>query len=379
MRWVSGLLRRRPARILGGVLAIGLTVAFLASLGAFFSSSKARMTQEAAAGVPVDWQLQLQAGTSVRRARRMVRATSGVRRIEPVEFANTPGLRSSSGGAVQTTGSGKVLGLPHGYARAFPGELRFLVGARSGVLIAQQAAANLHATIGSVVEVEREGLPPVRVRVQGIVDLPQADSLFQVVGLPPGSGLTAPPDNVVLLPASTWNRYFGGRAAVRPGATYEQLHVALDPATLPPDPSAAFAQVLTSAHNLEARLAGGGTVGDNLGAQLDASRSDSLYAQLLFLFLGVPGAILAALLAGVIGSAARDRRRQEQALLRIRGATPKRIARLAAAEALFVGVAGSAIGLGGATLAGRLAFGTWRFGPNTAQAAAWAGGAAGKQ
>ena len=49
------------------MLAIGLTVAFLASLGAFFSSSKARMTQEAAAGVPVDWQLQLQAGTSVRR------------------------------------------------------------------------------------------------------------------------------------------------------------------------------------------------------------------------------------------------------------------------------------------------------------------------
>ena len=30
-----------------------------------------------------------------------------------------------------------------------------------------------------------------------LVDLPQADSLFQVVGLPPGSGLRAPPDNVV--------------------------------------------------------------------------------------------------------------------------------------------------------------------------------------
>src|SRR5207237_9703703 len=124
----------------------------------------------------------------------------------------------------------------------------------------------LLAAVVSRVSVARPGLSPVRVRVQGIVDLPQADSLFQVVGLPPGSGLRAPPDNVVLLPATVWARYFGGPAEARPGATYTQLHVALDPSTLPPDPAAAFAQVLTSAHNLEPRLAGRGTVGQNLGA-----------------------------------------------------------------------------------------------------------------
>src|SRR5439155_20647766 len=115
---------------------------------------------------------------------------------------------------------------------------------------------------------------------------------------------------------------------------------------LPPDPSIAFAQVLASAHNLEARLAGAGRVGDNLGAQLDASRSDSIYAQLLFLFLGVPGALLAALLAAVIAASSRGRRRTEQALLRIRGASPRRIAWLVLAEAIAVGVVGSLAGLG---------------------------------
>jgi putative ABC transport system permease protein len=112
-------------------------------------------------------------------------------------------------------------------------------------------------------------------------------------------------------------------------------------------------------------------VGDNLAAQLDAARQDALYAQLLFLFLGVPGALLAALLTAIIAASGGDRRRREQALLRIRGASPRRIITLAAAEASLVGIIGVAIGLGGATLAGRLAFGATRFGATTGQSIFW--------
>src|SRR5204863_8314587 len=143
-----------------------------------------------------------------------------------------PRLRPSIVVTVQSTGVRNVLGPPPPASTAFPCEIRYLVGARSGVLIAQQAAANLHASVGSEISFARPGLRPVHVRIQGIVDLPQADSLFQVVGLPPGSGLRAPPDNVLLLPSGTWHRYFGPAAASRPGATYDQLHVKLDPATL---------------------------------------------------------------------------------------------------------------------------------------------------
>src|SRR5439155_5370624 len=126
----------------------------------------------------------------------------------------------------------------------------------------------------------------------------------------------------------------------------------------------------------EAKLAGGGLIGNNLGAQLDAARADSIYAQLLFLFLGVPGAVLAGLFTAVIGAAGGERRRREQALLRMRGASPRRIVRLAAAEAALVGVVGVVLGLGGAALAGRLSFGTIRFGGTTGQAVLWGGGAA---
>jgi putative ABC transport system permease protein len=371
LTWLWGLLRRRPMRVAGTVAGIAIAVALLGSLGAFFAASKAHMTKRAVSGVIVDWQVQITPGTNPVTAGRAIAAAPGVVKSLPVGYAPTTGLTASAGGTVQTTGPGKVLGLPPGYTAAFPGEIRFLVGAHSGVLLAQQTAANLHATVGTIIKIGRQGLPPLPVRVQGVVDLPAADSMFQAMGVLPGAAPQAPPDNVVLLPAAQWQAVFGSLQRTQPAAVYTEYHVRLSPA-LPPDPAAAFADVMARAKNLEARLSGGGLVGDNLGAQLDAARGDAVYAELLFLFLGLPGAVLAALITSVIGAAGGERRRREQALLRIRGASPRTILWLAGAEALLVGVLGSAIGLAGAVLASRLAFGASRFGSTVGQAAAWA-------
>ena len=370
LTWLWGLLRRRTIRLAGAVTGVAIAVALLGSLGAFFAASKAHMTKQAAAGVVVDWQVQLTPGANQASAAQVIAATPGVVRSLPVGYAPTTGLTASAGGTVQTTGPGQVLGLPPGYAAAFPGEIRLLLGTRAGVLLAQQTAANLHATLGSMVSVGRPGQPPLRVRVQGIVDLPAADSLFQAVGVPAGAAPQAPPDNIVLLPQAQWQSAFAAPGRAQSAGVRTQYHVKLSSA-LPPDPAAAFADVIARAKNLEARLVGAGLVGNNLGAQLDAARSDALYAQLLFLLLGLPGAVLAALVTGVIGAAGADRRRREQALLRIRGASPRLIVRLAAAEALLVGVLGSAIGLAGAVIAGRVAFGATRFGSTLGQAIAW--------
>src|SRR5690348_10450591 len=368
--WLWGLLKRRPVRLAGAVAGIAAAVALLGSLGAFFAASKAHMTRQAAAGVIVDWQVQMAPGSNLASAADVIAATPGVVKSLPVGYAPATGFTAVTAGTVQKTGPGQVLGLPQGYPAAFPGEIRSLLGARSGVLLAQQTAANLHAAVGTMISIGRRGLPPLRVRVQGIVDLPAADSMFQAVGVPPGAAPQAPPDNVVLLPAAQWQQAFAPPGGTGPPGVHTQYHVKLSP-VLPPDPAAAFADVMARAKNLEARLTGAGLVGDNLGAQLDAARSDALYAELLFLFLGLPGAILAALVTSVIGAAGADRRRREQALLRIRGASPRRIVWLAGAEALLVGVLGSGIGLASAVIAGRLAFGATRFGSTTGQAVAW--------
>src|SRR5258708_4057341 len=61
--WLKGLLTRRSWRLIGAILGVAMTVALLASLAAFISSSAASMTRRAVADVPVDWQVQLSPGT----------------------------------------------------------------------------------------------------------------------------------------------------------------------------------------------------------------------------------------------------------------------------------------------------------------------------
>ncbi len=366
LTWITGLIRRRTGRLLGQAAGVALVVLLLGSLGTFFTAARGRMTSQAFAAVPTDWQILVTGGADVTVAQKTVLAGPGVTAAATVSFADTTGFKATISGTTQTTGPGKVLGLPPGFAASFPGEIRPLVGAADGVLLFQQTAANLGASVGSTVSVGLPGGGSATETVAGIVDLPYSDSLFQSIGVAAGSAPQAPPDNVMILPAATWQQVF---ASAPSGSTATQIFTSLS-SQLPTDPGAAFADVVGRAKNVEASLAGGGLVGDNLGAQLDATRKDAVYAELLFLFLGLPGVIIAGLLTSVIASSGRERRRREQALLRVRGASPRRIVRLAAWEAGLTGVIGVSLGLAGGALMGRLAFGTSSFGATTAQAVA---------
>ncbi|HEY8622930.1 MAG TPA: FtsX-like permease family protein [Casimicrobiaceae bacterium] len=324
---------------------IAVTVAMLAALGAFLAQSSASMTRRAVASVPVDWQVQLVPGTTVQSVAAMLDKAASVTSQHEIGFADVDGFEAHSGGTVQTTGKGKVVGFDPNYVRDFPRQFRLLIGSLDGVLVAQQTAANLHVTVGDTVTIRRPGLPSTEVTVGGVVDLPNADSMFQAVGVPPGAAPQAPPDNVLLLPLSEWHRLFDPQAAIRPDGVRTQLHVGLAHDSLPRDPVAAFVAVRSAAKNLEIRMAGNGIVADNLAARLEAVRSDALYAKVLFLFLGAPGALLATLLTIAVVASGGIRRRRDQALLRIRGASRAQIMKLAAVEAAFVGMGGTVTGL----------------------------------
>ncbi|MEU9867914.1 FtsX-like permease family protein [Actinomadura sp. NPDC048021] len=369
LMWLRGLLARRGARMVMIATGIAVAVALLASLGAFLASAKSSMTRRSADRIAVDWQVELQ-GAAVPDLKTMdPRVTTAL----PVGFAATTGLQTrAQAGQVLNTGPGQILGLPTGYSAAFPGELRTLAGRPDGVLLAQQTAANLHAVPGSTITIHRAGLPDARVKVDGVAELPEADSLFQKVGAPVGAQPQAPPDNVVLLPAATWHRLFDNAARAQP---HTQVHVRLRH-DLPADPAAAYVQDTGAARNLEQRLAGTGLVGDNLGAALGAAREDAAYAQMLFLFLGVPGAVLAAMLTALVAASGAPRRRAEQALLRTRGASRRALFALALAEAGVVGVTGAVLGLALAALTGRLAFGATGFGTSTGTTVLWGATAA---
>ncbi|MEO7198029.1 MAG: FtsX-like permease family protein, partial [Solirubrobacterales bacterium] len=208
-----------------------------------------------------------------------------------------------------------------------------------------------------------------------VVELPAADSLFQKVGAPVGAQLQAPPDNVLLLPPATFQKVEGPLAAARADLLRTQVHLTLDHAALPASPSAAFTDVSGQALNLEAKLSGAALVGNNLGTALDGARGDALYAQILFLFLGVPGAILAGLITAQIASAGAERRRRDQGLLRTRGASTAQLVRIALAETALAGGLGVAVGLATALAIGQVAFGTASFGAGGVAAMLWATGA----
>jgi putative ABC transport system permease protein len=350
--WLAGLLRRRSGRLIAATAGVAATVALLASLAIFINASASTMTRRALGDVPVDWQVQLVPGTNVDAVIRALGASARYTTLERVGYADVAAFRAVSGGTTQTTGAGKVLGVSDTYWSSFPKELRPLLGATRGVLIAQQTAANLHVGVGDSVTIERLALPPVNVRIDGVIDLPQADSLFQAVGVPAGAAPQAPPDNVMVLPLQTWHPLFDPQAAVRPDSVRLQLHVRLAH-NLPPDPRDAYVYVERLAHNFEARIAGSGVVGDNLAARLAAVREDALYARVLFLFLGVPGALLAILLTLAVAAAGSVRRRREQSLLRIRGASSATILRLESLETLIIGVIGVILGLAVAYAVGR--------------------------
>jgi putative ABC transport system permease protein len=374
--WLLGLLRRQPQRIFGAATGVAIAVALLASLGAFLAHARATMTDRAVASVGVDWQVQVARGSDPVTVATLVAQAPSVAARQSVGYAQVPGFTSTTAGSSQTTGSGVVLGIPASYRATFPDEIRGLTGRPTGVLLAQQTASNLHAGPGSTITIDRPGLRPVSVTVDGVVDLPQANSLFQTVGAPAGAQPSAPPDNVVLLPLPRWQAFVSPLQKTRPDLVTTQIHARLDHA-LPPDPAAAYAEAVGKAHNLEARSSGAAIIGNNLAAALDAARGDAAYAQILFLFLGLPGAVLAGLLTATVASAGAGRRRSEQALLRIRGSSQRHLLRLATAEAVTIGLIGCILGLVAASLIGRASFGSSSFGATPGSAVLWGGLAVG--
>jgi len=340
--WIRAVLRHRPARIALAYSGVALAVALVALIGVFSSISAATMTGRAVSQVVVDWQVQPKPGSDAEAVRKSLEALPDLRAVQAVGYADVAALRATTGGTVQTTGAAKVLGLDPGYDATFPGQMRLLLGRLDGPVLAQQTAANLHAGIGDTVRIVAAG-GPVPVQVAGIVELPNADALFQTVGAPAGAGPTAPPDNVVILPMARWTDLF----AADPAHAVTQFHAACTREGLSGQPATAFVEATRRARNFEAATAGAALVGDNLGARLDAVRGDAIYARVIFLFLGLPAAMLAVLLTISLLSADAESKGRAEALLRLRGLDRGTVLRLILSE--------EAIGAFGAAVFGGLA------------------------
>src|SRR5439155_1207262 len=171
-----------------------------------------------------------------------------------------------------------------------------------------------------------------------------------------GPALAQPPADIAIVPLATFARTLapalptiaaGGGTAAVPGAvrgTQWQVQAQVDPRALGGSPAHALRRADQVRNAVERSLPGQVVFVDNLSDSLNSAAGDALYAETLYIMLGVPGAIVALGLAylAALGTAERDRR--DLALLRARGASTRQLLATAGAESAVVGVAAGAVG-----------------------------------
>jgi putative ABC transport system permease protein len=124
-----------------------------------------------------------------------------------------------------------------------------------------------------------------------------------------------------------------------------EVDVRLGHSRLATDPTVAAAKTQGMKRTIERLAPGRVAVIDNLSDALVAAAGDSTLAKVLFLFLGLPGVLVAAYLSRYAGGLLAEARRREQGTLRARGAQPRHLISDLTYTALGIGILGSALGL----------------------------------
>jgi putative ABC transport system permease protein len=124
-----------------------------------------------------------------------------------------------------------------------------------------------------------------------------------------------------------------------------EVDVFMEREPLDADPGTALAQTKAVADGVNAVALGQDVLIDNISNALQVARDDARTAKRMFVFLGLPGALLAAILTAYAGGVLASALRREQAILRIRGANRRHLLRMHALRTLALAAVGSVLGV----------------------------------
>ena len=278
---------------------------------------------------------------------------SGVARAEPLSLVDLD-RGSLSAGPKRLPETVRVFGLDNRYLEQDP-SIKIINGSYepgSG-LISAEAARALSIGTGDVVQIRVPGMSqPLSVRISGITDVSRAKSLFYsregkqleqfvyvrnsvIVGPEVFSKTIIPAfQNVTTAPGTILRS--------RPILEVD-VFVVREP--LDADPATALAQTKVVADAVNAVAPGQDVLIDNISNALQVASEDARTAKRMFVFLGLPGALLAAILTSYAGGVLAGALRREQAILRIRGANRRHLLRMHALRTLALAVVGSLLGV----------------------------------
>ena len=205
-------------------------------------------------------------------------------------------------------------------------------------LLSPEAAGALGVDVGGSVELTLPGgAKPVSLPVSGVADLSRARPLFNSRQGLKLEDFQYIPDSIVLSPRdferlvvpafrdATAAR--GNALAVKAPPTLE-VDVQLDRTPLNSDPARALAQTEGVAKSIEGIAPQQDFLLDNASNTLSVAKADAAVAKRMFLFLGLPGLLLAGFLAAYAGSVLAASQRREHANLRLRGANSRHLTRI---------------------------------------------------
>ncbi|MEZ5888079.1 MAG: ABC transporter permease [Paracoccaceae bacterium] len=280
-----------------------------------------------------------------------IRAVDGVTFAEPLFLADLAPGALSAGKAVD--GPVRVFGFDAPYA-SHDRTVEIVEGSqRAGAaVISAEAAASLAVGVGGSVAI---GLPDgsrIDLPVSGIADLSRARALFSSRrGADLETFIYVP--NTVVIDTTTFTdmvlpafaRATTGRGERVKSPPVREIDIGIARDLLDAEPGAALEQTQRLARIISAVAEKQDFLLDNISNTLAVARDDASVAKHMFVFLGVPGAMLAAMLAAYAGVVLGSAQRRERATLRIRGASRKNLLSMLALRVSGITGFGALIGL----------------------------------
>lgn len=280
-----------------------------------------------------------------------IRALDGVAFAEQLSFADLPVGALSAGTPVD--GPVRVFGFDPSYT-ARDATIKLVKGAHvSGeALLSAEAAAALAVDAGDSIALDLPDGSQFATRVSGIVDLTQARSLFAsrqgadletFIYVPNAVVVDTAFFSEVVLPA--FQRAMTRRGERVKSPPLREIDLGVERELLDAEPSVALGQTQYIGAAVSAVVSRQDFLLDNISNTLAVARDDAVVAKRMFVFLGIPGAILAATLAAYAGVVLSGAQRREQAILRIRGASRRHLLAMLALRVSYITAGGAVVGV----------------------------------
>ena len=279
--------------------------------------------------------------------RARIRRIPGVAEVDGLSYVDLPAESLGMANAA-LQGPVRIFAFNLAYQRHYP-SIRIVRGtlATGKALASAEAARALAAAPGDVLKLRIPGRPELLLLpISGITDLSGSDALFSSRKATKLEDFLYVPFTVVLTPETFAKTIIPGfqtasaaQGTILKSLPVSELDILLDRSRLRADPGSSLGQTKAIVREIGRIAPGQLFLIDNISNALEVARDDAVVGKRMFLFLGLPGMLLAAFLAVFGANVHADAQRREQATLRVHGADRAYLLRMLALKTTaFAGV-----------------------------------------